>query len=405
MLTTFIGLAWVTLPQRHDFVWRPRDGGIMRQALDVNYRGANHVWDGQWNVGRFDAASRGAVFVRAQTATRLNRGDYVVLIDPKMGQDRAEFNRIESVEPDRIRLDRPLADNFGNGILVQIPSDRVARNITLDGWQLDADNTDNGIWALFVDGLTLRNVSVGNAASSAIRFDFCRNITVENSAVWDGSKRTQEGRGLDFYNCVGIQVRGVSARGLRHAFQFSNTHDFKLERLTTTASQDASLDFHGRNSGNGSVVDSLFDGSVKIGNPSFTRGDRHIVLERVKTDAWYQIHGGSAVTMTECLGRNLIATGYTEDAWPTIAATNCQFVLPNGPWLYREPQVCFNVNGVWPQVTARFVDCEFRSEVTGRWTREIFLENLKPGSKVELIRSKASRIQVNGLDPIVRQER
>jgi len=397
-------ITWIGIPDKTDFTWRPPTQGVTRTSLDVNYRGSNHVWDGEWSVGRFSAAPQGSKWIRLQSgSSELRRGDYVVLVDPTMGQDRAEFSRIESVDGERAVLDQPLADTFAGGHVVKVPTERVARNIILDGWQIDSDREDVGIWAMFVDGITITNSSAGNAPGSAIRFDFCRNIRVADSAVWDKTKRGGHGRGIDFYNCRGIEMSGVAANGLRHAYHFTNARDFRFSRLASAGSQDASLDFHGRNSGNGIVRDSVFDGTVKVGNPSFIRGDRGIRIENVSTQTWFQVHGGSEVALSDCQGQNLLATGYAETAWPTISAKRCRFVLKGGPWLYEQPQVCFNVNGPWPQVQATFEDCEFRSEISGRWTREIFLENLKPGSRIQMTGSKAERIQVTGFDPIIKR--
>ncbi|MBV6458628.1 MAG: hypothetical protein HONBIEJF_01761 [Fimbriimonadaceae bacterium] len=404
MIATILGFTWIALPDKTDFTWTPPSRGVVQASLDVNYRGSNHVWDGEWTVGRFSAAPQGSKWLRLLSgSSEIRRGDYVVLVDPTMGQDRAEFSRIESVDGERAFLDQPLADTFAGGHIVKVPSERVARNITIDGWQVDTDGENVGIWAMFVDGITVKNTSAGNAPGSAIRFDFCRNIRIEDSAVWDRSKRGGHGRGFDFYNCRGLEMTGTAANGLRHAYHFTNTRDFRLSRLASASSQDASLDFHGRNSGNGVVKDSLLDGTVKIGNPSFIRGDRGIQLDNVRTETWFQVHGGSEVSMVGCRGQNLLATGYAENAWPTITASQSQFVLKGGPWLHQQPQVCFNVNGPWPQVQATFEDCVFRSEITGRWTREIFLEGVKSGSRIELRSSKAERVQVTGFDPIVKR--
>lgn len=393
----------ISLTSKH-FVYcmAPADPNT-NQQLDVNYRGANHVFDGQWTVADFQSAQDGQCgFTLASGQDRLAAGDYIVLVDPAMGQDRAEFTRVAHVQGGNVWLDQPLSDSFGPGFVAKVPADRVASHITLQNWQVAGGENGVGIWSMFVDGLDLRNVWSGRCANSAMRFDFCRNVRLSKCQVWDDAIRAERGRGLDFYNCNRVRVDGASATGCRHAYHFSNAREVNLARLSAIGSQDASIDFHGRNS-SGIARSCYVDGCVKVGNPSYPRGMDTIELVDVHTGSWYQVHGGCTAQMIGCRGRNVLLAGYSEAHAPKVALKRCKIVLPDGPSTQAGPVVCFNVTGPYRKFSARMEGCELRSEIQGRWTCEIFMEAIVAGSELVLVETPAERIIVSGYDPIRRR--
>jgi len=248
-----------------------------------------------------------------------------------------------------ITIDRPAAREYLAGspdnariFPVQTENNDVCVNITLrdftvDGQWFEGDElyVGDGIWCVLCDGITISNVTVTHCDGNCIRFDLCRNVTVEDVLVSGEAERDTLYRGVNFFRCRDIACKSISADKLRHGIQFSTANsDFSLVGYTATNSLDDSPDCHGGKNHRGLIADFTTDKSCKVGNVSYPTGDQDITIQNGVCTEGIRVQGGSRVTVANCTAQAaLFATikGQVDSVPNNCSFTNCFLSVPASP--------------------------------------------------------------------------